>query len=74
MNLIDLLTKRMVYHLTAVVPVMPSLALQHRITIMLTISCADIHAHAPQAHAQFRLSAIVANGISGTAARAKVVS
>ena len=66
MNLIDLLTKRMVYHLTAVVPVMPSLALQHRITIMLTISCADIHAHA-QAHAQFRLSAIVANGISGTA-------
>ena len=36
MNLIDLLTKRMVYHLTAVVPVMPSLALQHRITIMLT--------------------------------------
>ena len=54
---------------------MSFLALQeHRITIMLTISCADIHAHAPQAHAQFRLSAIVANGISGTAARAKVVS
>ena len=66
MNLIDLLTKRMVYHLTDV-PVMSFLALQeHRITIMLTISCADIHAHA-QAHAQFRLSAIVANGISGTA-------
>ena len=63
-----------VYHLTDV-PVMSFLALQeHRITIMLTISCADIHAHAPQAHAQFRLSAIVANGISGTAARAKVVS
>ena len=35
-NLIDLLTKRgMVYHLTDV-PVMSFLALQHRITIMLT--------------------------------------
>ena len=36
MNVIDLLTKRgMVYHLTDV-PVMSFLALQHRITIMLT--------------------------------------
>ena len=61
MNLIDLLTKRMVYHLTAVVPVISFLALQHRITIMLTFTLTA-------AHAKFHLlsASIEANGISGT--------
>ena len=49
-----------VYHLTDV-PVMPSLALQHRITIMLTFTLTA-------AHAKFHLlsASIEANGISGT--------